>query len=150
DANLLTTTFEYDERDRLTAKVEPGGARWEFGYDGNDNQTSLKDALGQVITMQYDPLNRETLRLYPASLEPGRDSLQSIAMQHDGNGNPTQITEQYSGAVGTRVTKETYDSFDRLETVVDPQGKRLAYTYDANGNRKTLTDPDNLTTRYDY
>ncbi len=150
DADSHLTSLEYDERNRLTAKVEPGGARWEFGYDGNGNQVSLKDPKNQVLTTGYDALNRDSQHLYPEPAETGTDFLQSIVTVHDGNGNSTSITEQYSGPTGTRVTTRTYDAFDRLETAVDPKGEKLAYAYDANGNRTTLTDPDQKVTLYAY
>lgn len=150
DANQHATTFEYDERNRMTARVEPGSARWEFGYDANGNRTSLKDPKGQIITIQYDALNRETTRLYPEPEDTSADFLQSITTEYDGNSNPVKLTEQYSGPIGTRITRKTYDSFDRLETVTDPRNEAITYAYDANGNRKSVTDPDGLQTFYVY
>jgi YD repeat-containing protein len=48
------------------------------------------------------------------------------------------------------VTTHTYDAFDRLGSVTDRFGEKLVYTYDANGNRATLADPDDKVTRYTY
>jgi len=76
--------------------------------------------------------------------------LQSIATAFDANNNPLTVTETFSGPTGTAVTTKTYDDFDRLTTVTDRYGKKLLYVYDANGNRKSLQDPDGLVTRYDY
>jgi len=50
-------------------------------------------------------------------------------------------------------TSYTYDTRDRIETVTYPDGRRLTYGYDANGNRTSLTAEvggQTLTTSYSY
>lgn len=108
------------------------------------------DPAGQETSYTHDALGRETLRTYASPATPLGDDLRSIATTRDPNGNPLVVTETYSGATGTRVTERTWDDFDRLESEVDPEGQRLGYTYDANGNRLSLTDPDGQATRYAY
>lgn len=149
DANDHATSLEYDERNRLTARVEPGAAREQWAYDGNGNRIQHQDAMGRLTTFAYDALNRQVAATYPAG-EAGRDAVQTMVAVYDGNGNPTQVTEQYSGPTGPQVETKTYDAFDRLESVTDPRGKTLRHLYDAAGNRTALTDPDGLVTRYAY
>jgi YD repeat-containing protein len=48
-----------------------------------------------------------------------------------------------------RVTTRSYDDFNRILTVTDPEGHILTYNYDAVGNRLTLTAPARVT-RYVY
>ena len=158
DALERTTSFEYDVVNRRTATVLPAtatepAARETYAYDAAGNRTGLTDAKGQTIAWEYDVLDRETLRTYSlpsGPLGPTGDDLQSIATELDPNGNPTRVTETYTGATGTRVTDRTYDPFDRLETVTDPHGETISYAYDPNGNRTRLTDPDGKVTRTSF
>ncbi len=155
DTEGHTTSYEYDELDRLTATVYPAvgtaaAARETYAYDGNGNRTKLTDPKGQTIDSTYDALDRETLKTYSLPADPTGDDLASVATEYDPNGNPTQETETYTGATGTRVTAKTYDAFDRLETVTDPNGEQLTYAYDPAGNRTRLTDPDGKVTRYTF
>ena len=46
------------------------------------------------------------------------------------------------------MTTKSYDDFDRLVGMTDPDGKAVAYGYDAAGNRVRLTDPDGRQTLY--
>jgi RHS repeat-associated protein len=150
DANNRTTTYEYDALNRQGAMVYPDNARAEFRYDENGNRTGLTDPKGQVFSTVFDALNRETRKNYPLPPAPTGDDLQAIATQYDPNGNPTRVTETYSGATGSRVTTKSFDAFDRPTAVTDAFGKTLGYQFDANGNRTALTDPDGKVTRYGY
>ncbi len=150
NANLKTTTHEYDKLDRKVATIYPDTARQEYGYDANGNLTRLLDPKGQEITYQYDELNRQTLQTYPLPTVPTGDDIQTIATSYDANNNPKTVTETYSGATGSRVTTNLYDNFDRLTSTTDAFNKTISYTYDPNGNRKTVKDPDGLITGYTY
>ena len=84
---------------------------------------------------------------------------------YDGNRRLTDIQYQGGGVAhfeydvdGNRTLERnadserrmTYDSLNRLATVTDVQtGRTIGYTYDANGNRTSMTvTPDAETTRY--
>ncbi|GAF84076.1 unnamed protein product, partial [marine sediment metagenome] len=57
-----------------------------------------------------------------------------------------------TGGLGD-ITCKTYDELNQLSsTTVDygPFNKTISYTYDASGNRKTMTDPDGGITTYEY
>lgn len=150
DARTNRTGYEYDALNRQTAMIYADGARAEFRYDANGNRIGLTDPKGQIFSYVFDALNRETEKRYPLPATPTGDDIQSIATQYDANGNPTLVTETYTGATGTRTTAKTYDPFDRMTEVTDGWGKTIRYQYDANGNRTALTDPDNRVTRYTF
>ncbi len=152
DAENSATTFSYDALSRQATKTMADSSAEAMRYDENGNITGLRDAVGQEITRSYDVLDRETSVTYPEPVnDPDRtDFLSEISMTYDPSGNPTLIEEQYTGATGTRVTTRTYDTFDRLETVTDPQGETLSYRYDPNGNRTRLEDSDGLATTYTF
>lgn len=150
DANEHARAFEYDELDRLAAAVYADASREAYTYDANGNREGLRDPKGQTIAWQYDELDRQVLQTLSLPTEPTGDDLQSIATTYDANGNVAGLDESYTGATGTRSTAKTYDTFDRVETVTDPNGERIAYAYDANGNRTRLTDPDGWVTGYTF
>lgn len=150
DDNNHETAFEYDELDRLTAKIYADGSREEMAYDGNANVVEIRDPLLQVTSFAYDELDRETLREYSNPASPTGDDLLSVATDYDPNANPLRITETYGGATGARITIQSFDDFDRLLSVTDPDSKTLSYSYDANGNRTQLRDPDGRVTQYSY
>ena len=130
--------------------VKPDSAREETDYDPSGNPSEIRDALGQIIELSYDVLNREANRSFSNPADPTGDDLESIATDYDPNGNPLTRTETYSGATGVRVTQQTFDTFDRLLSVTDPESKTITYGYDANGNRTRLRDPDGRITLYTF
>jgi RHS repeat-associated protein len=76
----------------------------------------------------------------------------------DRYGNQVTITHA-NGQTGdiTRVTSPngrwiafTYDASDRVSQVADNIGRSVSYTYDANGNLSTVTDPEQHVTTYTY
>lgn len=150
DANNNATGYTYDTLDRLLITSYANSATESSGYDENGNRTSFTDAMGQVITYSYDALNRETQRNYPLPSTPTGDDLVRITTSYDPNSNPLSISENYNGASGTRTTTNRYDNFDRLIETTDGFGKTLDYTYDANGNRTSLSDPDGKISRYSF
>ena len=72
------------------------------------------------------------------------DHLLSMAMAYDANGNLVRVDELFS-QTGTLSTTQTFDDFDRLESVTDRWGQVITYGYDANGNRTSLQAPGQST-----
>lgn len=147
DARGHTTGYEYDSLNRQIATHYVDSVSEFYDYDENGNRTLLIDGKGQTFTYQFDELNRQIGADYPGSGLAGE--LIRIAYQYDPNNNLESITEQHRGQ-SERVTLNRFDAFDRLEVVIDGQGKELRYSFDANGNRTSVRDPDSLTTRYGY
>ncbi len=150
DGRTRLTQFEFDALNRMTALVYPDGAREERVLDGAGNVLELHTPKGQVATFTYDGLNRPTASAYTPALPSVGDDLLSRSRTYDGNGNPLTVVDTYSGATGTRTTTATFDDFDRLAAITNGDGKALSYSYDANGNRTQLRDPDNRLTTYTY
>lgn len=53
-----TTTFSYDELDRVIARRDPLGFATTYEYDPEGNVIATVDRLGRRTTINYDKLNR--------------------------------------------------------------------------------------------
>lgn len=148
DGELNLTEYGYDELDRQTLVTYPDLATEVRTYDEEGNLATMTDPKGQVATFTYDALGRETRREVRES-ESTPDFAQAVASTYDRNNNLLETVEQYRGAADQTTTR-AYDTFDRLESIIDRWGRRLAYVYGASGNRTRLTDPAGEVTTYAY
>jgi RHS repeat-associated protein len=144
-----TTTYTYDERNRLDLVRLNGTLEADYDYDAVSNLTQTTFGNGTRENRSYDTLNRlstlETKRL--------ADSVQLSKYVYtlDKVGNRTAVTEAQNGQ--GRTIGYTYDDLYRLtgEAIVDAtNGNRTsAYVYDKVGNRQTKT-VNGVTTVYTY
>ena len=136
----MTTTFAYDDRNRLLSTTDPLGKVESYTYDGNDNVLTRVTPKAETISFAYDAVNQLLSKTLPGN--------QLTSYQYDLVGNLTNVTDPDS------VLAMTYDPANRLTTVkTDGSPKQpavtLNYGYDTNGNRTSLIDP-NQTTTYQY
>ena len=106
----LTTTYGYDDNDRLTEMNTPQGQQWVYAYDVRDLRTSVthKGASAPddaVTTTDYDE-----------------------------NGNKVTVTDPRG-----KSTASAYDFYDRVTKITQPVGNYVEYVYDASGNVITQT-----------
>jgi RHS repeat-associated protein len=169
----LMTTYEYDANDNLTHQYDPKGNHVEFTYDSlnrktqhiqhtaggdittqytkydaEDNLEEMIDPNRNVFTYEYDELNRRINVNYP-DLGQAFNPLK-VATEYDENDNILQVTEtkRVQGFTITDITRNRYDHFDRvLENV--QRGLTVAYTYDKNGNRRSISTSAG-STAYEY
>lgn len=125
DPNDGTTTYDFDELNRLTAiNYSDTTQDVTFAYDGNGNRTSMTDAGTQTST--YDSLDRLS------GVTRGTDSFSYL---YDDADNVTRRT--YPGG---RVIDYTYDDDGRPATVAS-NGQTTSYGYDVAGNLTSATLP---------
>jgi len=142
DANGNRSDFTYDGFDRMEKQTYPSpvlgsgatnsGDYELYGYDANNNRTSLRLRSGENVVMQYDGLNRQASRDFPAG------STVDIHFAYDLLGRTTSIGENTPAGV---VVSNTYDVWGRPLTEV-AYGRSLSYTHDEAGNRTRMTWPD--------
>lgn len=142
DSLTGTIAMQYDSRGFLTRIDYPGGRWFTFEYNNVGARTRRTGHDGYVLNYQYDALGR-LLRLTDGTnaeiVRYEYDSVGRLNRENKGNGTYTTYV---------------YDSAGRLTSMVNyaPNSavqSRFDYTYDANGNRKTMTTIAG-TTSYDY
>ena len=137
DANDHTTAFEYDRLGREIKRLLPaiGTADPAFetkSYDDAGNLEARTDFAGRVTAYTYDVMNRLVARTAQCAPFPCAGAADA-SFTYTSSGRRETVTDSRG------VTNYTYDDRDRLESLTYPDGRSLAYLYDANGNRTRLT-----------
>ncbi|MCK4735244.1 MAG: hypothetical protein KAT65_22515, partial [Methanophagales archaeon] len=141
NARGANTTTTYNALGRVVSTTDALGNTEHYTYDASGNMVGSTDANGKTTYYVYDELNRlirESSHLKEA-ITYSYDALGNLVSVHDSKGN-------YSVFYG-------YDALDQIVSVTTDYGsfsKTVTYTYDANSNRATMTDPNGLITRYEY
>jgi RHS repeat-associated protein len=122
----LGITYTYDSQGRVTQVTNPAGDHEHFVYDSRGNMTSHTDNIGNAWTYAYDDLGRMTSKTAP------------------GTGNQT-TSYTYTGSCSS-----CGGAAGLVDTITTPDNQVTHFTYDANGNRTSMTDAENRTATYTY
>jgi RHS repeat-associated protein len=146
-----TTSYSFDERNRLDKVTQGSTILADYDYDGVGNLVQTTLANGVIETRQYDKLNH----LLSLQSSKGRNILTNFAYSLDKMGHRQQVVETLNST--SRTVHYTYDDLYRLtkENVVDALNvnKATEFVYDKVGNRKQQTLTANAitqTTTYQY
>lgn len=158
--------FEYDAANRVVAVTDPLRQTIRYEYDALSRVTAVTDALGQRYSFGYDALGRPVRAARPgAAMSLAYDANGNLTRRTDYGGAETRYTydaldrltritypdasfasyeyDQLSRLiVGTNAqgsVRFAYDSLGRTLSTTDVFGQTLAYAYDANGNRTSLS-----------
>lgn len=127
-----TTTNVYDACNQLVQVTDALGNTTTYTYDAAGNRISHTDAKGHTTTYTFDPLNLLVSVTDPLS--------HTTAVDYDANGNQETVHKPD----GNTITYH-YDPLDRLTGIVYPESA-IQYTYNALGQRTTMTDTVGITT----
>lgn len=129
--------------DKRSQEVDPAGGTHVLYYDGKGNQTKDINPVGDIAKMSYDGLGRVVTTIFPNG--------DSVAVTYDANHNVlTKTTNPIPGSIDplngnpavSIVQHWTYDpTYNRVLTGTDGLGNAATFTYDANGNLVTFTQP---------
>ncbi|MGQ0680519.1 MAG: RHS repeat-associated core domain-containing protein [Actinomycetota bacterium] len=125
----VTVNYEYDGANRLSALVEPGGARTTFGYDLAYRRNLITYPNGVTQSTVYDDDGKVT------SIEgkKGTTVLTNFAYDYrKPTGEPTSLVYKMTDSSGDTIYK--YDQMERLTEAATPGGI-FNYSFDGNGNR---------------
>jgi len=131
NGSTFTTTMDYDDLDRMTSKTDWFNNTSFYTYDPNGNRKIFKDYDNQLMTYEYDDLNRLSQIV--------KAGLGAVSYSYNAAGLRSQIDY----ANGTEVSY-SYDNADRTELIDNKQSGVTVtsheYEYDLNGNRTKLTE----------
>lgn len=161
DRDGHTTTNQYDSQNRQTKVTDALGNTSTTTYDSVGNVVSQTDANGHATTYSYDALNRR-VTLTDAlgnSVQYGYDTGALSGCPSCGATPGSSLVTRQTDPNG-EVIYFKYDALDRLIDVVRKVGSTVdvitandavtSYSYDADGNRLTMTEPNGNATTYQY
>lgn len=138
-SNTLVQTHQwvYNTLNQLYQDKTSAGKTTTYGFDNNNNLTSVSDPLSHATGYQYDALDR---------LKQVTDAASGLT-QYGYNG-----LDQLTGVTDPRslATAYTVDALGNTSQLVSPDSGTSTYTYDAAGNVHTRKDAKNQTTTYTY
>jgi RHS repeat-associated protein len=142
-----TTRWEHDGLRRVTREMDPLGHATEYAYDGASNRVLERDALGRETHFAYDALGRLTQVTDAAGYETRYtyDPVGNLIRQQDANGHGTHFAYDARNQRLREVNPlgETwlyqYDAEGRQTGLMKPDGTIILYQYDALG-RLVSTD----------
>jgi len=129
-------TFTYDDHGNKTSESNALGFTKNYAYDNNDDLIETIDANGVATVTTYDP----------NTLEPTATTVTQA----------NNVVESLTGNFGPAPTRTTtYHHDDAAHPadqtrVTDPHGKTTATSYDAYGDKATVTDAVGDKTQYGY
>lgn len=128
ERRAFANSATYDELDRKITSTDSLGNVMRYFYDSRDNLVRQVDALGNVSRTEFDVYNRR------------------IAMARD-------LTDSGLGPgvlVATATTRSEYDRNSNLTAIIDAEGRRTRYRYDALDRRRAIIYPDESAMLFDY
>ena len=160
----VVTEYSYDSQGNLLReRTEADGFLQEttYAYDENGKLASVTDANGHTTTYTYDdadqldsvtdPQNQTTSYIYTDKGQVETVTLPNstvIKYVYNALGQKVQEIKGYGGLNLT--TNYTYDANGNLKTVTDANLKTTTYSYDALNQLKTVEDPLMQATQYTY
>ena len=164
--NASVNQYDYYANGTLQRLTQADGSYLEYAYNDARHLTSITNNLGESITYTPNTEGKWTLaqtkdsggiikrQQQRAFDELGRvmdllgENNQHTKLRYDKNNNPVDTIEY--GASTTPQTTRTYDSLDRLKTMIDPDSNTATYDYDAQNNLTGVTDQKGVQTQYTY
>jgi RHS repeat-associated protein len=161
DSASRSVSYVYDSSGNLSSVDTVDGGIWQYSYDSSHRMltetkpaggltTNVYNSTGQV-TSQTDPVGRVTTFAYSGLSTTVTLPGGSVTTYTFNQGQPAAITTATGTALASTTTY-TYDADGNRVSETDPLGHTTSYTYDSAGNALTTTDPlGKVTTRtYDY
>ena len=144
DGNNHTTSYTHDAAGRILTVTAPDLGVTTYNYDDAGNVITREDANTTRRPIAYDDASQLISETSPDPDAPGPQGPAVTTYTYDPNGNRLTLTDpngNATGAAGDGVTTYAYDRANRLTSMnYSDATPDVAFTYDAVGNRLTMTD----------
>ena len=127
DGGSHTTTYAYDNAERITSVELPSGKTYTYGYDANGNRTSVEMPNHQVHAYTFDALGRAT------GYDPS-GAASDFGRAFDADGLATGFT--LAGGGGQTLVRQ---ASGRLSGVTSPDGTASTFAYPAGDGTDRFT-----------
>ncbi|RLJ15763.1 hypothetical protein DJ030_18000 [bacterium endosymbiont of Escarpia laminata] len=147
DLNGNTVNYLFDAANRIIHVGYPDGSNRVKHYDSTGNLVVEIDEAGNRTDHTYDSTGRRTSTTQPLVYDAVADAnTQPLTVyEYDANGNRTAVVD----ANGNR-TDYTFDAENHKTHTLYPDGNTAASVYNPAGKETSSTDPMGLTTEYEY
>jgi YD repeat-containing protein len=134
DPNQHTTTYAYDDLNRVVTTTNHLEGRTVVAYNAVGNRTGVTDARQNQTVYKYDSLYRlaEVRQDYLDGIPEGGPQSGDLVttFSYDPLGNRTGVTDAESHS-----TTYGYDALKRVTLITNTMEYTLGYSYDARGDR---------------
>ncbi len=136
DASGNVTRYEYDARKRRVAEIDPFGKFTSYAYSGVNEVVAKTDRLGRTTRFDFDDVGR---LIHERWIDTANTTVNTVDYQYDA---ASRLVRMQDATTDIRVTFDVLDRATRSESggVAGVPVAVLDATYDAIGNRLTLTD----------
>lgn len=158
DANGHTTTFVYNPVNRLINETNPIGSTWVYIYDPEGNLIESMDANGQTTWYEFDALHQMIAMRFANSAQDvtyAYDENGNLVQMVDPVGTTTLVYDALDREVGKTdvygyTTLNEYDAVGNRTALTYPDGSRVTYFYNGNDWLIIMVDPRGGQTGYSY
>ena len=150
DSNTNQTTYAFDDFGRVRTQNSPVSGVLTFGYDANGNVTSYTDANTASTSATYDALDRV---LSAVSTRTGSTTEQVSFTYDDATSGHFGIGRIASMTDPTGSVSYTYERRGLVKTearTISGNAYSLAYGYDHDANKNSVTYPDGKVLTYTF
>jgi RHS repeat-associated protein len=151
DGNNHTTSYTYDAAGRILTVTAPDLGVTTYTYDDAGNVLTRTDANNHTTSYAYDGAGRLLSEQSPDPDGPGPQGPALTSYTYDANGNRLTQTDPNGNATptpGDGVTSYGYDRANRLTSIdYADTTPDVSFTYDAVGNRTSMSDGAGTETR---
>jgi RHS repeat-associated protein len=136
DANNHTTGYTYNAAGRIVTVTAPDTGTTAYTYDGNGNVLTRTDANNHATSYTYDGDSRQATMTLPDPDGTGPLTAPLTSYGYDGNSNLATTSKPGGG-----MTTYGYDHAGRRTNVgYSDTTHAISYSYDAVGNRTSMSD----------
>ncbi|MCL4867567.1 MAG: LysM peptidoglycan-binding domain-containing protein [Anaerolineae bacterium] len=158
DANGHLSVFSYDALNRLILEANAEGDTWLFSYDSEGNLIERLDANGQLTHYVFDAVHQLVAIQYPdpaQNVSYGYDENGNLVQIVDPVGTTSLVYDPLDREVSKtdgygRLTHNGYDAVGNRISLTYPDGNVMTYIYNANDWLVSVVEPQNGQTSYSY